>query len=148
MGSLSSFGSGVFCDYFLKMWTADGFPNYNAVAPPSVVTGQSVLSRILEDKFSAGAMDDASKGDKHGHNHKSNASAGGSVGMGSAEDDSLFVQEGEGVNPYLRDFPGTPDDPVVLHGFVIAALFRTRPELAELVALKLQEMQVHDEEIQ
>lgn len=144
---LASYGSGVFCDSFLKIWTADGFPNYNAVVAVAPTTGQSVLTRILENKFLDGAAETKVTRKGARGRTQSTATLGSAISTGSAGEETKDAKPEQVVNPYVEGFEGTKENPVVLHGFVVAALFRTRPELAELVALKLQEMEEHDQDL-
>ena len=78
---------------------------------------------------------------------QSTATLGSAISTGSAGEETKDAKPEQVVNPYVEGFEGTKENPVVLHGFVVAALFRTRPELAELVALKLQEMEEHDQDL-
>ena len=64
-------------------------------------------------------------------------SAASTAGTEEEEHEAKHSHEVQG-NPWVDKFEGTPENPAILHGFTIAALFRTRPELAELVALKMQ----------
>ena len=117
-GSLNQFGGGIFCDFFIQLWTKEGFPNYTDVARNNAASGMDVLKKILEATSKA-AEDaegaDAATGDGEGEEKEEEE------GTKSAEEAAVVGKTGT----------------VVLHGFLLAALFRTRPELAELVHLEL-----------
>jgi len=121
-GSLNQFGGGIFCDFFIQLWTKEGFPNYTDVARSSAASGMDVLKKILE-------ATSKEAGDAAG----ADAAAGEGEGEGAGEE----KEEEEGAKSAEEAAVVGKIGTVVLHGFLLAALFRTRPELAELVHLEL-----------
>ena len=130
-GSLNQYGSGAFCDFFIKQWTQDGYPNYSEPPRASTPSGSQVLRRIIspDGEGSGGDSedDDEEEEEEEGEEKEPEASAGGAA-AGSGDAAGLVK--------------GQYQEPVVLHGFLLAALFRTRPELAELVHLELRKSSV------
>jgi hypothetical protein len=122
-GSLNQFGSGAFCDFFLKQWISEDFPNYTEPAKPPQELGSNVLSRIIGSRFKTDEDDNANDSEEGDEESKGN---GNGDGDGDAED----KPKGKGQT----------GENVVLHGFLLAALFRTQPELAEMVYLEMREM--------
>ncbi len=108
-GSLNQFGAGVFCDFFIRLWTLEGFPNYTEVSKDKPSTGSDVLKRIL-----ASALKDREE-----------------------QEDVAEEKAGPAEAATVMPASKVPAGPVVLHGFLLAALFRTRPELSEMVYLEL-----------
>jgi hypothetical protein len=121
-GSLNHYGSGPFCDNFLKHWIAEGFPNYSTPPTEAPPTGSQVLQRIMTEGF-----EDAGNKDDEG-----------------SEEDAPVESATEAAAPKEWHIDDTRP-PVVMHAFLLAALFRTRPELAEMVYLKLKDVQTDQE---
>jgi len=117
-GSLNQFGAGPFCDFFIQAWARDGYPNYTDTPTGTQASGVEVLKKLLSSSM-RGSEDGGGAAEEKAE-EKAAAAAG-----------SAAVQK-----------TGT----VVLHGFLLAALFRTRPELSELVYLKLADRKdtMHD----
>ncbi len=125
-GSLNQFGSGAFCDFFIKQWIHEGFPNYTEVTKPALSSGSAVLKRIVESSF------------KHaeGKEGEEDAISGGG-GRGDNEEKAEDTGSGDNIS---RDAEKHPRKRKILHGFMLAALFRTRPELAEMIHMEINNM--------
>ncbi len=131
-GSLNHFGSGPFSDHFLRHWIDEGFPNYSTPPTETVAKGTDVLQRIITKRFGGG--DKGKDGDDDDDDDEGSEAQGSEqVGHAQAADEA----KGGSVS--------APGEPVVLHGFVLAALFRVRPELAEMMYLEGQGLQLNSE---
>ena len=116
-GSLNMFGSGSFNDHFIKQWTAEGFPNYSSPVVNEIESGRSILDRLTADA--------AAKGLSVSSPQKSGKISSEVV----AGDKSEIDDNKEDAGAQGKD---------VLYGFQIAALFRARPEIAEMCYLELK----------
>ncbi len=139
-GSLNMFGSGSFNDQFIKIWTAEGFPNYASPVIPEQESGRSIVDRLVQ---TYGLHGDAPASPK-----KSEKIQSGEI---KKKRDSLaaMLLGGDstkmGGNTEKEDEPvaeGSAEDPKksILYGFQLSALFRTRPELAEMIHLEIEAM--------
>jgi len=110
-GSLNQFGGGLFCDYFIQVWTREGYPNYTDTQEHKPISGSELLKRLFSNMRSVGD------------------------GEGVAEEKiaEAAAEAAAAAEVEKAKTGGT----VVLPGFLLAALFRTRPELSELVYLEL-----------
>jgi hypothetical protein len=124
-GSLNQFGASVFCDFFLGMWTKEGFPNYTDAIQAQPSSGADVLKRLLGAFQTEGLSD------------------GGGAPDAEAKAEELAAEAAKEGSKAGGQSDGRPR---ILHGFLLAALFRTRPELSEMVYLELLGRQ-HDHEI-
>ena len=119
-GSLNMFGSGAFNDHFIKLWTAEGFPNYSSAVIPKMESGRSILDRLTATAHARGVPTNSPQ----------------KTVKGTIDEKDDEAQDG--------DSDGTKDEDSkqkeILYGFQIAALFRARPEIAEMMHLELKKM--------
>jgi hypothetical protein len=131
-GSLNMFGSGTFNDQFIKNWTAEGFPNYSSPVLRKVESGRHVLNRLVKTySANGGAPASPLKGSDLASESKSGATSTSSLFNSQEIKEDGSGGDDEGVETAKKN---------ILYGFQISALFRTKPELAEMMHLEIEAM--------
>lgn len=150
-GSLNTFGSGSFNDQFIKIWTAEGFINYSSPVVRESESGRSVVNRLIDTySLHGGAPLSPKKGeakkDVEGMGEevmKKRASLAAVLLGGTSpvdEDEKVIAKddtEEDGPSSSRAEEFQKKD---ILYGFQLSALFRTRPELAEMIYLEIEAM--------
>ncbi len=119
-GSLNMHGSGAFNDHFIKIWTAEGFPNYSSPVVEQTESGRSILNRLTASAAAKGVTVNSPR-------KASKPTSDAGVTDGDDKDDD---------NTENASVEGNKKD--ILYGFQIAALFRARPEIAEMFYLEIK----------
>ena len=112
-GNMNLFGSGSFADQFLTLWQKEGFPQYS-LPSDSIESRRSIKKVLGSIKF-----------DEPGTN---------------IDDDNVNVNINDNVNENKND---DSDDKrvITIYGADLSALFKSKPEIAELVYLEILNMQ-------
>lgn len=117
-GSLNMFGSGAFNDHFIRQWTAEGFPNYSSPVVKQMESGRSILDRLIATAAARGVTANSPR-----------KAAKGATGTMNESDKAGEEAQEESLEGKKKD---------ILYGFQIAALFRARPEIAEMCYLEMK----------
>jgi len=140
-GSLNMFGAGHFADFYLETWQKEGFPDYTSPSEESAAVGRIVLSHLTGESTEGeggGAGEAAEDGGDASTAGEKNTRRPGTRRASSAP--MLPAEETK------DDKAGAKQ--ITLHGFQLAALFRCRPELAEMIFLEIKTMKYKTSENQ
>lgn len=150
-GSLNTFGSGSFNDQFIKIWTAEGFINYSSPVVRELESGRSVVNRLIETYSLHGGAPSSPKKSKGkdqeeamGAEVKKKRDSLAAVLLGgnglSMDDDGDKADKVAEKDPPNESSTQESQKKDILYGFQLSALFRTRPELAEMIYLEIEAM--------